>query len=63
MLDATLVVGFELDTEALEVCQQNIVEHEVKNIDLVQCDVLTDVNQKYDLPSLDIYNSNRDTFF
>lgn len=40
ILDATLVVAFELDEEALELCQQNIKEHQVDNIDLVQCNVL-----------------------
>lgn len=47
ILDPVLVVGFEFDTDALEHCKQNILEHEVENIDLIQCNVLRDINDGY----------------
>ncbi|CAG9856432.1 unnamed protein product [Phyllotreta striolata] len=40
VLDASLVVGFEIDEDAIKICQENVIEHEISNIDLVQCDVL-----------------------
>lgn len=46
ILDAALVLGFELDTEALQLCQQNIVEHELENIDLIQDNVVNGIGEK-----------------
>jgi len=39
VLDASLVVGFEVDSDALEILLKNIEDHEVSNIDAVECDV------------------------
>ncbi|CAG9765405.1 unnamed protein product [Ceutorhynchus assimilis] len=39
-LNASLVVGFEIDQDALDIFQANIEEHELYNIDSIQCDVL-----------------------
>ncbi|XP_045467579.1 rRNA N6-adenosine-methyltransferase METTL5 [Harmonia axyridis] len=39
LLDAAQVYGFEIDTEALEVFQENVEEFEVPQIETVQCDV------------------------
>lgn len=46
-LDAYLVVGFEIDSEALEISQQNILEQEIENVDFIQCNVVTQINDKY----------------
>lgn len=40
VLDASFVVGFEVDKDTIGICQENIEEQELTNIDLVQCDIL-----------------------
>lgn len=40
VLDASLVIGFEIDEDALDIFQGNVDDHEVTNIDCVQCDVI-----------------------
>ncbi|KAF5281205.1 hypothetical protein FQA39_LY17845 [Lamprigera yunnana] len=39
VLNAGIVIGFEIDQDALETCSKNIIEQEFYNIDIVQCDV------------------------
>ncbi|KAL8183441.1 UNVERIFIED_CONTAM: Methyltransferase-like protein 5 [Gekko kuhli] len=39
MLGAGLCIGFDVDTDALEVFNRNAEEFELTNIDMVQCDV------------------------
>lgn len=39
VLDASLVIGFEIDIGALEILHSNIEDHELNNIDAIQCDV------------------------
>ncbi|XP_070565143.1 rRNA N(6)-adenosine-methyltransferase METTL5-like [Ptychodera flava] len=39
MLEASLCVGFDIDEDALEICQQNREEFELSNLDLIQCDL------------------------
>lgn len=39
ILDASLVIGFEIDTDALDIFKDNITDHELENVDVVQCDV------------------------
>ncbi|KAL1490724.1 hypothetical protein ABEB36_013373 [Hypothenemus hampei] len=41
VLSASLVVSFEIDEDALQIFQSNIEDHELTNIDIVQCNVLT----------------------
>jgi predicted RNA methylase len=43
ILGASHVVGFEIDTEALQIARFNANEMEVENVDFVQCNVLTDL--------------------
>lgn len=43
ILDASHVVGFEIDCDALQIAKNNADEMEVTNIDFVQCDVLDDL--------------------
>ncbi|EFA05147.1 rRNA N6-adenosine-methyltransferase Mettl5 [Tribolium castaneum] len=40
VLDASLVVGFEIDEDALGTFQENVEDQDVGNIDCVQCDVV-----------------------
>ncbi|XP_060523455.1 rRNA N6-adenosine-methyltransferase METTL5 [Cylas formicarius] len=40
LLNAGLVVGFEIDGEALDIFRVNVSEFELVNIDAIQCDVL-----------------------
>lgn len=40
VLEAGLVVGFEIDSDALQIFQKNLEFHELNNVDVVQCDVL-----------------------
>lgn len=40
VLEAGLVVGFEIDPDALEMFKRNLEFHELNNVDVVQCDVL-----------------------
>lgn len=40
VLEAGLVVGFEIDPDALEIFRRNAEFHELTNVDVVQCDVL-----------------------
>ncbi|KAG5684669.1 hypothetical protein PVAND_013887 [Polypedilum vanderplanki] len=42
ILEASHVIGFEIDSEALQIARFNADEMEVQNIDFLQCDVLTD---------------------
>ncbi|KAB0801984.1 hypothetical protein PPYR_04170 [Photinus pyralis] len=38
-LNAGLVIGFEIDANAIQICQNNINDQEFSNIDIVQCDI------------------------
>lgn len=40
VLEAGLVVGFEIDSDALDIFKRNVDFHELTNVDVVQCDVL-----------------------
>lgn len=40
VLEAAQVVGFEIDADAIDICLENIEDHELTNIDIVQCDIL-----------------------
>ncbi|KAH1022306.1 hypothetical protein HUJ04_011728 [Dendroctonus ponderosae] len=40
LLDSYLMVGFEIDEDAIDVLQKNIEDHEVTTTDVVQCDAL-----------------------
>jgi len=44
ILGASHVVGFEIDKEALLIARNNIEEMEISTVDLVQCDVLSDLS-------------------
>lgn len=52
LLGAEFVVGFEIDQEAIDICQENIAEFEIENIDIVNLDVTSDLpdhtHQKFD---------------
>ncbi|KAK2849887.1 hypothetical protein Q7C36_008670 [Tachysurus vachellii] len=39
VLDAGLCIGFDIDSDALEIFKQNVEEFELPNIDMVQCDI------------------------
>ncbi|KAF5894959.1 methyltransferase-like protein 5, partial [Clarias magur] len=39
VLDAGLCVGFDIDSDALDIFKGNVEEFELPNIDMVQCDV------------------------
>jgi predicted RNA methylase len=39
VLDAAVVVGFEVDADALDVFRENVEDQGVSNVDAVQCDV------------------------
>nr|XP_054767260.1 rRNA N6-adenosine-methyltransferase METTL5-like [Lytechinus pictus] len=39
MLEAGLCIGFDIDDDALEVCQRNCEEFELVGVDTVQCDL------------------------
>ena len=43
MLGAEFVVGLEIDPDAIEICQENISDFEIDNIDIIQTDVSKDV--------------------
>lgn len=43
VLNAGLVVGFEVDSDALEVFGQNVSEFECANTDVVNCNVLNGI--------------------
>lgn len=43
VLNAGLVVGFEVDSDALEVLGENVDKFECANIDVVNCDVLNGI--------------------
>lgn len=47
VLDAALVIGFEIDFDALDIFSENVDDHELTNIDAVQCDVLKDIPDRY----------------
>ncbi|XP_023030302.1 methyltransferase like 5 [Leptinotarsa decemlineata] len=40
VLNASLVIGFEIDEDAIDISRENIGEHEVTNVDIIQCDIL-----------------------
>ncbi|KAK4883212.1 hypothetical protein RN001_006531 [Aquatica leii] len=42
-LNAGTVIGFEIDTDALEVCYKNVTDQEFSSIDIVQCDISQDL--------------------
>lgn len=44
ILDADFVVGFELDSDALNIFSSNIAEQEL-DIQIVQCDVLSNISR------------------
>lgn len=44
ILGAAHVVGFDIDAEALAIAKNNIDEMEISSVDLVQCDVLSDLS-------------------
>ncbi|CAG9833869.1 unnamed protein product [Diabrotica balteata] len=46
VLNAALVIGFEIDEDAINICQENIEDHELSNIDIVQCDVLKGISSR-----------------
>ncbi|NP_001187732.1 rRNA N6-adenosine-methyltransferase METTL5 [Ictalurus punctatus] len=39
VLDAGLCVGFDIDSDALDIFKRNVEEFELPNIDMVQCDI------------------------
>ncbi|KAI5107305.1 methyltransferase-like protein 5 [Silurus meridionalis] len=41
VLDAGLCVGFDIDSDALDIFKRNVEEFELPNIDMVQCDILS----------------------
>ncbi|VEN49587.1 unnamed protein product, partial [Callosobruchus maculatus] len=43
VLNAALVVGFEVDSDAISTFHENVNDHEVDNVDCVQCNVLKDI--------------------
>ncbi|KAJ8921560.1 hypothetical protein NQ315_010465 [Exocentrus adspersus] len=47
VLDAGLVVGFEIDSDALDIFSDNISDHELTNVDAIQCNVLKDIPIQY----------------
>ncbi|KAJ8984226.1 hypothetical protein NQ317_007458 [Molorchus minor] len=48
VLDASLVIGFEIDSDALDIFTENIIDHELTNVDAVQCDVLKHLPNRFD---------------
>lgn len=44
ILGASQVVGFDIDPAALTTARNNLNEMEIENVDLVQCDVLSDLS-------------------
>lgn len=46
ILGASHVVGFELDREAIAVAKNNVDEMEISSVDLVQCDVLSELTEE-----------------
>lgn len=46
-LDASLVLGFEIDSHALDVFRENVNNYDLSNIDAVQCDVLSDLPERF----------------
>ncbi|XP_063680017.1 rRNA N6-adenosine-methyltransferase METTL5-like [Bolinopsis microptera] len=47
MLGAGSVTSLELDSDAIQDLQDNITEFEIDNIDIIQCDVTTDLVRKH----------------
>lgn len=47
LLGAGFVTSVEIDADALEVFQENIQEMEIENIDIVQCDFLSESYFRY----------------
>lgn len=45
LMDANLAVGFEIDNDALDIFTKNVNEHEIENIEAIQCDVLNISNR------------------
>ncbi|KAG5879817.1 hypothetical protein JTB14_007669 [Gonioctena quinquepunctata] len=48
VLDASLAIGFEIDEDAINIFQENVEEHEVTNIDVVQCDILSNISPRFE---------------
>lgn len=47
VLNANLVVGFEIDADALGIFCSNVETQELENVEIVQCDVLTNISDRY----------------
>ncbi|CAG9823176.1 unnamed protein product [Phaedon cochleariae] len=47
VLNASLVTGFEIDEDAIEIFQENCQDHELTNIEVIQCDVLKDIPSRF----------------
>ncbi|XP_023313135.1 methyltransferase-like protein 5 [Anoplophora glabripennis] len=47
VLHAALVEGFEIDSDALDIFSENVDDHELTNVDAVQCDVLKDIPNRF----------------
>lgn len=43
LLGADLTVGFELDSDAIDIFRRNVTEMELPSVDCIQCDVLRDL--------------------
>lgn len=48
LLGAQLVIGFEIDGDALKTFQRNVQDQEIDNIDCVQCNVLDFLPQRFE---------------
>lgn len=47
VLNAALVIGFDIDPSALEIFKNNMENHELSNVDAILCDV-TKIPQSFD---------------
>nr|CAH7727970.1 unnamed protein product [Callosobruchus chinensis] len=47
VLNAALVIGFEVDSDAISIFQDNVIDHEVFNVDCVQCNVLKNIPSRF----------------
>lgn len=43
LLGADLTIGFELDSEAIDIFRRNVTDMELPSVDCIQCDVLKDL--------------------
>lgn len=46
VLDAALVIGFEVDEDALEIFNRNVYEYEINNVDVLLCDVTKNLQSR-----------------